>query len=41
MTAWKGKYNSLDRYAQVVTVCNLLFNNFAKNGVIYGIPDPA
>jgi hypothetical protein len=41
MTTWKGKYNSLDRYAQVVTVCNLLFNNFAKNGVIYGIPDPS
>lgn len=39
MTPWKGKHNSLDRYAQVVTVCNLLFNNFAKNGVIYNMGD--
>lgn len=38
MTDWKSKYNSLDRYAQVVTVCNLLFNNFAKNGVVHSIP---
>jgi hypothetical protein len=37
MTPWKGKHNSLDRYAQVVTVCNLLFNNFSKNGVLFGI----
>ena len=35
MTDWKSKHNSLDRYAQVVTVCNLLVNNFAKNGVIF------
>jgi len=34
MTAWKYKHNGLDRYAQVVTVCNLLFNNFNKNGVM-------
>jgi hypothetical protein len=38
MTPWKSKHNSLDRYAQVLTVCNLLFNNFAKNGVIHSIP---
>ncbi len=37
MTNWKYKHNSLDRYAQVVTVCNLLFNNFAKNGVMYNV----
>lgn len=37
MTPWKHKHNGLDRYAQVVTVCNLLFNNFSKNGVMYGI----
>jgi hypothetical protein len=37
MTPWKSKHNSLDRYAQVVTVCNLLFNNFQKNGVLYNI----
>jgi hypothetical protein len=34
MTEWKHKHNGLDRYAQVITVCNLLFNNFQKNGVI-------
>jgi hypothetical protein len=38
MTPWKSKHNSLDRYAQVVTVCNLLFNNFQKNAVIHSIP---
>lgn len=37
MTPWKHKHNSLDKYAQVVTVCNLLVNNFAKNGVMFGI----
>jgi hypothetical protein len=37
MTQWKHKHNGLDRYAQVVTVCNLLFNNFAKNGVMYNV----
>jgi len=41
MTEWKSKHNSLDRYAQVVTVCNLLFNNFAKNGVMFNIGDTA
>lgn len=34
MTKWKEKHNGLDRYAQIVTVCNLLFTNFNKNGVI-------
>lgn len=37
MTPWKYKHNALDRYAQVVTVCNLLFNNFQKNGVIHSV----
>ena len=38
MTEWKNKHNSLDRHAQVITVCQLLFNNFLKNGVIHSIP---
>ena len=37
MTDWKKRHNSLDKYAQVVTVCNLVFNNFQKNGVIYNM----
>lgn len=37
MTEWKTKHNALDRYAQVITVCNLVFNNFMKNGVIHSI----
>jgi hypothetical protein len=37
MTDWKTKHNGIDRYAQVLTVCNLLFNNFAKNGVMYNV----
>ena len=41
MTEWKAKYNSLDRYAQVVTVCNLVFNNFLKNGVLFNISTAA
>lgn len=40
MTPWKGKHNSLDRYAQVFTTCNLLFNNFNKNGVLHNIAFP-
>lgn len=40
MTPWKHKHNALDRYAQTYTVCNLLFNNFAKNGKIWGIGHP-
>lgn len=41
MTPWKAKHNSLDRYAQTYTVCQLLFNNFSKNGVIFNIGDTA
>lgn len=41
MTEWKSKHNSLDRYAQVVTVCNLCMNNFLKNGVIFNISTAA
>lgn len=37
MTEWKARHNTLDRYAQIFTVCNLGFNNFMKNGVIYNI----
>lgn len=37
MTEWKSKHNGLERYAQIVTVCNLCANNFLKNGVIFGI----
>ena len=37
MTEWKKKHNSLDRYAQIVTVCQLCANNFAKNGVLHTI----
>jgi hypothetical protein len=37
MTQWKERYNGLERYAQVLTVCNLCFNNFQKNGIISGL----
>jgi len=37
MTDWKPVHNTLDRHAQVVTVAELTFNNFAKNGVIHNI----
>jgi len=41
MTEWKSKHNGIDRYAQIVTVCNLVANNFLKNGVIYNISTAA
>lgn len=41
MTEWKRKHNGLDSYAQVVTVCNFVFNNFMKNGVMYNISTAA
>jgi hypothetical protein len=37
MTEWKGEPTSLERFAQVVTRCNLVCNNFNKNGVMYDI----
>jgi hypothetical protein len=37
MTDWKPKHNGLDRYAQTVSSCNLIFNNFMKNAVISNI----
>jgi len=37
MTEWKYRYNSLDRYAQIVSRCELCFNNFQKNGVVTNI----
>jgi len=39
MTEWKKKHDALDKYAQVVTVCELCFNNFQKNGILYNIVD--
>lgn len=39
MTSWKEEPTSLERYAQVVTRCQLVFNNFNKNGVMYNIAD--
>lgn len=37
MTPWKPVHNSMDRYAQIVAICNMTCNNFQKNGVIYNI----
>lgn len=37
MTEWKPVHNTLDRHAQTVTSCELLFTNFQKNGVMFGI----
>jgi len=39
MTEWKTPHNRLDRMAQTYTTCNLVANNFNKNGVLYGIPN--
>lgn len=37
MTEWKSEATNLERHAQVITCCNLVCNNFNKNGVIYNI----
>lgn len=37
MTEWKNEATTLERHAQIVTRCNLVCNNFHKNGVIYNI----
>lgn len=37
MTEWKGEPTSLERFAQVVTRCNLVCNNFNKNGVMFNM----
>lgn len=37
MTEWKAEPTSLERFAQVITRCQLVFNNFNKNGVLYNI----
>lgn len=39
MTEWKPILGtSLDKVAQIVTVCNLVVDNFRKHGVIYNMP---
>jgi hypothetical protein len=37
MTAWKDEPTTLERFAQVVTRCNLVCNNFNKNGVMFNM----
>ena len=37
MTEWKSEATTLERYAQVVSCCNLICNNFNKNGVMYNV----
>lgn len=37
MTPWKEEATTLERHAQVITCCNLVCNNFNKNGVLYDI----
>ena len=37
MTDWKSDPNTLDRHAQIVSVLNLVCNNFQRNGVIFDI----
>lgn len=37
MTPWKSEADSLDRMAQVVSVCQLCANNFRKNAVLHTI----
>ena len=37
LTPWKGVFNSFDRYAQIIAICNMTCNNFQKNGVIHSI----
>jgi hypothetical protein len=39
MTDWKSEADSLDRMAQVVSVGNLVANNFRKNAVIFDIDE--
>ncbi len=40
MTEWKPiAGNSLDKTCQIVTVCNLVVDNFQKQGVIFNIPN--
>jgi hypothetical protein len=39
MTEWKSEADSLDRMAQVVSVGNLVANNFRKNAVIFDIDE--
>lgn len=42
MTEWKSPHNKLDRYAQIVSVCQFFSDFPAKHGVIYDIsPDSA
>ncbi|MDB4261290.1 phage major capsid protein [bacterium] len=37
MTEWKSEATTLERYAQIVTRCNLVCNNFNKNGVMFNM----
>lgn len=37
MTDWKSEALTLERHAQIVSRCNLVCNNFNKNGVIHNI----
>ena len=37
MTEWKSEATTLERHAQIITRCNLICNNFNKNGVMFDI----
>jgi len=39
MTEWQKLPNSPDRVAQILTSCQMCFDNFQKQGVIYDIPE--